>query len=101
MMVGDLPPSSSVTGVRFSAAARMTFRPASAEPVKMMWSKGRVVNSFGRMPGRIATISSGNFSRNFSARSRQRLLELLAILIMQRLPAARMEVSGLIVRKRG
>ena len=33
MMQGDFPPSSSVTGVRFSAAARMTRRPTSVDPV--------------------------------------------------------------------
>jgi hypothetical protein len=32
-MHGDLPPSSSVTGVRFSAAACMTSRPTAVEPV--------------------------------------------------------------------
>ena len=32
-MVGDLPPSSSVTGTRFSAAAFMTTRPMAVEPV--------------------------------------------------------------------
>jgi hypothetical protein len=35
-IVGDLPPSSSVTGVRLSAAERMTVRPESAEPVYTM-----------------------------------------------------------------
>ena len=31
---GDLPPSSSVTGVRFSAAASATARPTAVDPVK-------------------------------------------------------------------
>ncbi|MNC78417.1 hypothetical protein D3C75_1306200 [compost metagenome] len=32
-MAGDLPPSSSVTGVRFCAAASMTWRPTLVAPV--------------------------------------------------------------------
>ena len=32
-MAGDFPPSSSVTGVRFSAAARITILPTRVEPV--------------------------------------------------------------------
>ncbi len=44
-ITGDLPPSSSVTGTRFSAAARMTWRPTSVDPVKIRWSKGRPVNA--------------------------------------------------------
>ena len=32
--LGDLPPSSRVTGVRFSAAARITWRPTWVDPVK-------------------------------------------------------------------
>ena len=39
-IAGDLPPSSSVTGVRFSAAARITARPTAVEPVKSRWSNG-------------------------------------------------------------
>ena len=41
MIAGDLPPSSSVTGVRFAAAACITMRPTPVEPVKIRWSKGR------------------------------------------------------------
>ncbi len=100
-MVGDLPPSSRVMGVRFSAAARITVRPASADPVKMMWSYGSVEKSCARTPGRIASVSSGNTALNFSWSRRHRCCELLAILIMARLPAARMLVSGLTVRKSG
>ena len=37
---GHFPPSSSVSGVRLSAAARMTSRPRAEEPVKRRWSKG-------------------------------------------------------------
>ena len=34
---GDLPPSSSVTGTAFSAAAAWTIAPVAAEPVKERW----------------------------------------------------------------
>jgi hypothetical protein len=33
MITGDLPPSSSVSGTRFSAAARITIFPTRVEPV--------------------------------------------------------------------
>ena len=41
-MTGDLPPSSSVTGTRFSLAARMIARPTGMLPVNSRWSKGRL-----------------------------------------------------------
>lgn len=41
-MAGDLPPSSSVTGVRFSAAAFITSRPTAVEPVKQQMIKRQV-----------------------------------------------------------
>ena len=41
MSAGLLPPSSSVTGVRFSLAARITSLPTLPEPVNSRWSKGR------------------------------------------------------------
>ena len=40
MMAGDLPPSSSVTGVRLRPAASATSRPTRVEPVKIRWSNG-------------------------------------------------------------
>ncbi len=39
-MAGDLPPSSSTTGVKVSAAARSTRRPVCVEPVNSSLSKG-------------------------------------------------------------
>ena len=39
-MTGDLPPSSRVTGVRLSEAARITSRPTPVEPLKSRWSNG-------------------------------------------------------------
>ena len=44
-MQGDLPPSSSVVGVRLAAAAAATLRPTAVEPVKNRWSNGRLANS--------------------------------------------------------
>jgi coniferyl-aldehyde dehydrogenase len=40
-MTGDLPPSSSVTGTKFSLAPRITARPTGVLPVKRRWSKAR------------------------------------------------------------
>ena len=40
MMHGDLPPSSSVVGVRLAAAACATLRPTAVDPVNTKWSKG-------------------------------------------------------------
>ncbi|KAG0730738.1 hypothetical protein G6F22_022106 [Rhizopus arrhizus] len=43
---GDLPPSSSVTGTWFSAAACATILPVCGEPVNEMWSMpGCAVNA--------------------------------------------------------
>ena len=44
MMQGDLPPSSSVIGVRLAAASAATLRPMAVEPVKNRWSNGRPAN---------------------------------------------------------
>jgi hypothetical protein len=40
MMQGDLPPSSSVVGVRLPAASSATLRPTAVDPVKNRWSNG-------------------------------------------------------------
>jgi hypothetical protein len=42
MMAGDLPPSSRITGVKFSAADAITFLPVAPEPVKIMRSKAEL-----------------------------------------------------------
>ena len=62
MMAGHLPPSSSVTGTRFSAAALATSRPIAGLPVYSRWSQRRVGNSFARVrpPTETATRSSPN-----------------------------------------
>ncbi len=49
---GDLPPSSSVTGLRFSAAATATLRPVAVEPVN-------------------ATLSTPGWRRQVRARARR------------------------------
>ena len=43
-MTGDLPPSSSVTGTRWSLAAFITMGPTGVLPVKTRWSKAKVEN---------------------------------------------------------
>ena len=49
-IIGDLPPSSSVTGHRFCAAAAITARPVVPEPVNSRWSKGSLENSMPTPP---------------------------------------------------
>ncbi|MNF96839.1 hypothetical protein D3C84_796440 [compost metagenome] len=61
MMAGDLPPSSRVTGVRFSAAARITCLPMLVAPVNSKWSKRRRENAtpMSASPSTTQTRSSG------------------------------------------
>ena len=40
MIAGHFPPSSSVIGVRFGAAASAILRPTAVDPVKIRWSNG-------------------------------------------------------------
>jgi hypothetical protein len=44
-MLGDLPPSSRVTGTRLSLAAFITDRPTGVLPVKTRWSNGKAENA--------------------------------------------------------
>src|SRR3546814_9653602 len=44
-IAGDLPPSSSVSGVRLGAAAAITLRPTAVEPVNTRWSNGSAERS--------------------------------------------------------
>ncbi len=64
-IAGDLPPSSSVSGVRFGAAAAITLRPTAVEPVNT-WSKGSAENAPPSSAPPVATAmrSSGNTSVN-------------------------------------
>ena len=56
-MAGHLPPSSRVTGHRFSAAAAITARPVVPEPVNSRWSNGSFENAMPTPP-----VSSKNCS---------------------------------------
>ena len=96
MMTELFPPSSRVTGVRFSAAARMMWRPTAVEPVKSRWSKGRAANSWEvSIPPLTTTIfSAGNRSSTRRASSSPMWGVSSDILTMARLPAASAEVSG-------
>ena len=66
MIAGDLPPSSSVTGVRLRAAARITWRPTAVEPVNSRWSNGSAENAraTSASPLTTATSSAAKCSRD-------------------------------------
>ena len=89
-MAGDLPPSSRITGVRFSAADAITFLPVAPDPVKMM----RVEGEFGELDTNAARLFKEYklvFGKYFGESSRSsRVSERLFsdILTMTRLPAA-------------
>src|SRR5271166_3959876 len=76
-IAGDLPPSSSVTGVKLRAAFAITDRPVAPDPVKMMWSKGSDEKDAPRplRPAKNASLSSGRYlgetSMSSSARRRE------------------------------
>ena len=93
---GDLPPSSSVTGVRCSAAVRITVRPTAGEPVNTMWSKGRAVNSPGSSSSSPTTATWSSLNASASRRRRQALVAGVAsgIFTITRLPAASAAASG-------
>ncbi|KAG1318615.1 hypothetical protein G6F63_015139 [Rhizopus arrhizus] len=67
---GDLPPSSSVTGTRCSAAAAITLRPTAVEPVNSRWSSGSedTAAATSAPPCTTATRSGGNTLASRSAR---------------------------------
>ncbi|KAG1438321.1 hypothetical protein G6F57_019903 [Rhizopus arrhizus] len=69
-MAGDLPPSSSVTGTRCSAAAAITLRPTAVEPVNSRWSSGSedTAAATSAPPCTTATRSGGNTLASRSAR---------------------------------
>jgi len=100
---GLLPPSSSVTGARCPAAACITFFPIAGLPVKWMWSKGRRVSAsatFGP-PEKSATWSSSKRDSTISAISAVVWGVNSEGLRIARLPAARVETSGISVRLTG
>src|SRR5882724_12680392 len=103
MIVGDLPPSSSVTLVRFLAAALITTLPTAGEPVKKMWSKGRVsrVVETEASPSKIATSSSENTSRTTLTSQAEKLGVISEGLMIDVLPAPMAYISGPKVRFTG
>ena len=95
-MVGDLPPSSSVTLVRCLAAAAMTTLPIAGEPVKKMWSKGRASNIVDTAvsPSKIATSSSVKISLTIFTITAVRCGVISDGFRIAVLPAAMAETSG-------
>ena len=95
-IAGDLPPSSSVTGVRLRAALAITARPVWPEPVKRRWSKGSDEKAGPRPPpsSKKASLSSGKYFGVISIRSSARRREFSDIFTIARLPAAKMLTSG-------
>ena len=102
-MTGDFPPSSSVTGVRCSAAAFMTTRPTAGLPVKKMWSHFFLSNA----SATAASPSMTATSRSSNSSPRMRFMHALVCgvssegLITTQLPAAIAETSGPSVRFTG
>jgi hypothetical protein len=95
-IAGDLPPSSSVTGVRLRAAFAITARPVAPEPVNSKWSKGREEKAAPRPPpsSKKASFVWGKYLGAVSSRSLARRREFSDILTIARFPAAKMLTSG-------
>ena len=90
-MAGDLPPSSRITGVKFSAADAITFLPVAPEPVKIMRSKASFENSMPTPPvsSMKNNLSSGRYFGDSSCSNRVRFRLFSDILTIARLPAAK------------
>jgi len=103
MIAGLLPPNSRVSGVRCSAAARMTLRPVTVPPVKKMWSNGRVVRCAASSgpPNNTWTRSAGSEACIHSAMTWEVAGACSGGLTMTRLPAAKAAITGFIVSKSG
>jgi hypothetical protein len=102
-MIGDLPPNSSVTGTKFSLAARMMARPTGMLPVKKIWSNGRLEKALPiwSSPVTTATCSSSNVSASIAA-SRFVVAGVISDgLSITRLPAASAVASGVKARETG
>ena len=99
-IAGDLPPSSSVTGVRLRAALAITARPVWPEPVNIRWSNGKALNAGPRPPpsSKNASLSAGKYFGLSDISNRARFAEFSDILTIARLPAAKMLVSGPMLR---
>eukprot|EP01139_Manchomonas_bermudensis_P000343 Amastigsp_a339_181.p3 type:complete len:130 gc:universal Amastigsp_a339_181:723-1112(+) len=95
-ITGDLPPSSSVTGVRCFAAAAMMMRPTAVEPVYEMWSnRSSRISVVSAAPQTTARMASESMYRgNSSASTAEVLTETSESLDSEQLPAAIEEISG-------
>ena len=93
---GLLPPSSSVSGTRFSAAARMTWRAIDVAPVKTRWSNARLAKACPTSgpPVKTAISSGSKLPANISCSSAEVAGVVSDGLIIARLPAARTPASG-------
>ncbi len=97
MTAGDLPPSSSVTGVRLAAAAAITSRPTAVEPVNSRWSKGSAEKARRHATRRRCTtqhLVGGEVRASERANSAPNRGVSSDILSITRLPAASAPVSG-------
>ena len=103
IMTGDLPPSSRVTGTRFSEAARITCLATDVAPVKSKWSKASPEKSAPVCGPPVMTAISS--SSNSSAKPAAMAAEVAGVyslgLIMQRLPADSTPAKGVNVRFTG
>ncbi len=93
---GDLPPSSSVTGVRFAAAASATCRPTAVEPVKNRWSNGSCENA--RPTSAPPSTTANSSSSKCSATSSRSTSDVAGVMSdgfsSTRLPAASAPIAG-------
>lgn len=91
-----LPPSSSVSGTRFSAAARITWRAIEVAPVKTRWSNARLENArpTSGPPVTTAIFASSKATANISFSSAEVAGVASDGLIIARLPAASTPASG-------
>ncbi|MCY1435439.1 hypothetical protein D9M71_515350 [compost metagenome] len=103
MIAGDLPPSSRVTGVRLSAAARITCLPMLVAPVNSRWSKGSLEKATptSTSPSTTATRSSGKTLARISLSAWAVAGVDSLILTITRLPAASAATIGLMARNSG
>ncbi|MNR42567.1 hypothetical protein D3C85_1610980 [compost metagenome] len=97
MIVGDLPPSSRVTGTRFSAAARNTCLPMLVAPVNSRWSNGWPQNAWPTCaPPRTTATSSSAYTERINRAINSEVCGLNSDgLIITRLPAANAPASPL------
>src|SRR5690606_31205479 len=93
---GDLPPSSRITGTRFSAAAAITVLPTAVEPVKIILSKASRQKASDTVPPPFTTATSslGKASAKAFSSTLPKAADELEILIMAWLPAANAQIRG-------